>query len=526
MKTMKKEIQNLLLVVLSAVMMSAGWWRLTGLVMLGGLVPLLVVAARYGRSKREFWRMAGWTTLFIVLWYAMTIWWVWNSTPAGPVAATFFALLYIGVPFMLWFFVSKRTPKALSYTILVAIWTVGEWYYNWNQASFPWLNIGNGFAHDVWLVQWYEWTGVYGGTIWVLVTNLLIYEFLVVRRTRKWWPVVVAVVAPVVVSLVIYFTYNEPTRAVEVTVVQPNIDPYKEKFTISQTEQTANLLELMSEAPKDVDFIVMPETAIDENLMEGNLASSESVLEIRSLAEERYPGATVIVGATTYKLYGTTPKTKTARGNAERGYYDVYNTALAIDPEGKIELHHKSKLVIGVEMMPDWWWVKYLNRLVVDLGGTSGQLGYDTVRKVFNSGETYGGAAICYESIYGEYFTEFVRGGAEVMFIITNDGWWGDTPGYQQHFDYARLRAIETRRAIARSANTGRSGFINTRGDVGQTLGWKERGTITAEVPLNRTTTFYVRYGDYLARISLLVLGLGLLYFIAYRIRKRDHIVQ
>jgi apolipoprotein N-acyltransferase len=523
---MKKECQNLLLVMLSAVVMSFGWWRLTGLVMLTGLVPLLVVASGYDRSARSFWRMAGWTVLFLSLWYSLTIWWVWNSTPAGPVAATFFAWLYTGVPFMLWFFVSKRAPKALSYTILVAVWTVGEWYYNWNQASFPWLNIGNGFAHDVWLVQWYEWTGVYGGTIWVLITNILIYEFLVVRRPRRWLPVVLAVAIPPLVSILMYVTYNEPTRTTEVTVVQPNIDPYNEKFIVSQAEQTANLVELMSEAPADVDFIVMPETAIDENLIEGNLAGVESVREIRRVAEERYPDAMVIVGATTYKLYGTQKQTKTARGDAEKGYYDVYNTALAINSAGRIDLHHKSKLVIGVEMMPDWWWVKYLDKLVVDLGGATGQLGYDTVRKVFSSGETYAGAAICYESIYGEYFTEFVQNGAEVMFVITNDGWWRDTPGYRQHFDYARLRAVETRRAIARSANTGQSGFISPRGDVGQTLGWEERGTITAKVPLNRKTTFYVRYGDYLARISLLVLGLGLLYFIAYRIRKKDHIVD
>jgi apolipoprotein N-acyltransferase len=522
---MKKRYQNLLLVVLSAVLMSAGWWEFSGLVMLVGLVPLLIVAAGYDRSARSFWRMAGWTVLFIALWYGMTVWWVWNSTPAGPVAATFFAWLYTGVPFMVWFFVSKRAPKTLSYTILVAAWTVGEWYFNINQASFPWLNIGNGFAHDIWLVQWYEWTGVYGGTIWVLATNILVYEYVVVGRPRRWLPVVLTVCVPLLVSITRFFTYNEPARTTKVAIVQPNIDPYTEKFTLLQSEQTANLVELMERAPADVDFFVMPETAINENLVETNLETAESVSEIRRVAGERYPRASVIVGATTYKLYGTSPKTKTARGDAERGYYDIYNTAMAIAPSGKIDLHHKSKLVIGVEMMPDWWWVKYLDKLVVDLGGTTGQLGYDTTRKVFNTGKLYTGAAICYESIYGEYFAEFVKNDAEMMFIITNDGWWGNTPGFRQHFDYARLRAVETRRSVVRSANTGRSGFINTRGDVGRTLGWDMRGTITQEVPINRKITLYVRFGDYLARISLLVLGLGLLYFIAYLVRRKDHIV-
>ncbi len=523
---MNRNLQNLLLVVLAAVMMSFGWMELTGLVMLGGLVPMLILAARYDRSRRSFWKMAGWTTLFITLWYALSIWWVWYATPAGPIAATFFAYVFTGLPFMLWFYVSKRAPKALSYTVLVSVWMVGEWVYNWNQASFPWLNIGNGFACDIWLVQWYEWTGVYGGTLWVLVTNILLYEFLVVRRPRNWLPPVLAAVIPPIVSIIMFLAYDEPKRTATTTIVQPNIDAYEKFEVLSQEEQTANLIDLMGRAPADVKFIVMPETAIDEGLTEGRLANSESIKAIRKLAEEKYPDAMVIVGATTYKIYGTTQKTKTARGNDESGYYDVYNTAIAIDPSGKIDLHHKSKLVIGVEMMPDWWWVKYLGDLVVDLGGTSGQLGYDTVRKVFDNGGVYAAAGICYESIYGQYYTEFVRNGAEVMFIITNDGWWDDSPGYRQHFDFARLRAIETRRAIARSANTGKSGFINTRGDVVESLGWEKRGAITADIPLNRKTTLYVRFGDYLSRISLLVWGLGMLYFIAYRIRKKDHIVK
>ncbi len=523
---MKNILQNLFLVVLAAVMMSFGWMELTGLVMLAGLVPMLILAARYDSSRRSFWKMFGWTILFITLWYALTIWWVWYSTPAGPIAATFFAYIFTGLPFMLWFFISKRAPKALSYTVLATVWTVGEWVYNWNQASFPWLNIGNGFASDIWLVQWYEWTGVYGGTLWVLVTNILVYEFLVVRRPRKWLPVVLAAVIPPMVSIVIFLTYKEPQRTAEVTIVQPNIDAYHEKFKLTQEEQTANLIDLMQRAPAGVDFIVMPETAINEGITEENIAYSRSINEIRRAAEEKYPGATVVVGATTFRMYGDEKLTKTARGNEQRGYYDVYNTAIAIDPQGATDLHHKSKLVIGVEMMPDWWWVKYLQRWVVDLGGTSGQLGYDTVRKVFTNGEVYAGSAICYESIYGRYYTEFVQNGAEVMFVITNDGWWKDSPGYRQHFNFSRLRAVETRRAIARSANTGRSGFIDTRGDVGETLGWEERGAITADVPLNHKTTLYVRFGDYLARISLLVLGLSILYFIAYRIRKKDRIVS
>ncbi|MDE5815288.1 MAG: apolipoprotein N-acyltransferase, partial [Alistipes sp.] len=120
----------------------------------------------------------------------------------------------------------------------------------------------------------------------------------------------------------------------------------------------------------------------------------------------------------------------------------------------------------------------------------------------------------------------FVRRGAQFMAIIYNDGWWGDTPGYRHLFTISRLRAIEHRRAIARSANTGRSGFISPRGDIGHTLGWDERGVITARVPLESRMTFYTRYGDYVARIAVFLWMLCVLYALAYRIRKKSHLVD
>ena len=136
------------------------------------------------------------------------------------------------------------------------------------------------------------------------------------------------------------------------------------------------------------------------------------------------------------------------------------------------------------------------------------------------------GPAICYEGLYGDFYGGFVRRGAQFMAIISNDGWWGDTPGYKHLFSISRLRAVEHRRAIARSANTGKSGFISARGDVGQTLGWEQRGVITAEVPLNSELTFYTRYGDCLARISEYILLLSVLYYVAYRYKRRNHLVK
>ncbi len=121
---------------------------------------------------------------------------------------------------------------------------------------------------------------------------------------------------------------------------------------------------------------------------------------------------------------------------------------------------------------------------------------------------------ICYESVYGAYVGDYVKNGANLLCIITNDGWWDDSPGYRQHLSYARLRAIEHRRDIARSANTGISGFINQRGEIVQSSTWWREAVLKQEVSLNEQKTLYTLMGDYIyataAFVSVLLLIAGL----------------
>ncbi len=334
---------------------------------------------------------------------------------------------------------------------------------------------------------------------------------------RLWTAACLAVILPIAISLAIYWSYDLPTERAVVTVVQPNVEPWMGDYDDDR------LVQLASEAPADADFVVLPESAVEGKLREGALAEEPVVGELFGAVSQAAPHATTVVGATTYKVYGTVRRTETARFDARAGYYDVFNSSVAIAPDGGLAVHHKAKLVIGAEMMPTWWWIRGLQRLVSHLDFYAGQYGYGTERVVFTNGRgVTAGAGICYESIYGQYFAEFVRNGAEILFVITNDGWWGDTPGYRQHFDFARLRAVETRRSVVRSANTGRSGFISPRGDVGTTLGWDVRGTVTQEVAVSDRITFYVRFGDWISRVALLVFGLGVLYFVAIRARRRN----
>jgi apolipoprotein N-acyltransferase len=124
---------------------------------------------------------------------------------------------------------------------------------------------------------------------------------------------------------------------------------------------------------------------------------------------------------------------------------------------------------------------------------------------------------ICYESIYGDFVREYILNGADLIFIITNDGWWDDTPGYRQHLLYGRLRAIEMRRSIARSANTGISCFINQRGDILQKTGWWNKTAIKGTLNKNEEITFYARTGDTIGRVFSF---LAVFLFLIARVKK------
>ena len=516
--------RRLIAVLSSVVLLSLGWLGFGGFTVLAGLVPLLWISDSYGDSCRDWWRVFGWSLLTFVLWNVATVWWIWNATPVGPVAATLVSTTLNMLAFMLYHTVSKKAPRALAYTLLVAGWITTEFWYTWGEISFPWLILGNAFSESPWAVQWYEYTGVFGGSLWVLLTNILLYET-IKKRSRKYGvATVVVAVVPVLISLGIYFTYKPSERTVKIAVVQPNVDCY-DKFHGDTAWQEQNILELLGEVPQGVDFVALPETALPEYIYEPRVEQIPIVDTIAKVLQAKNPSAVAVTGASTWLDYRAGMQTRTARKRGS-GYYDIFNSALAITPGGEVDIYHKSRLVIGVEKMPLPWLFKMLEFLVIDLGGTVGQLGVGAHPKVFANGDVRVGPAICYEAVYGDFYGGFVREGADAMVVISNDGWWGNTPGHKRLFAFCRLRAIEHRRAIARSANTGVSGFISERGDDGDRLEWDERGVLTSEVTLNNKTTFYTRYGDYIGRLSRYVAMLCLLYFVAYRVRRKNYLVK
>ncbi len=517
--------RKIVAVALSVALLAPGWLGGSGLTLLVALLPMLWLSAQAEDSKRGWWGVFGWSLLMCVGWNMSTIMWIGNSTPVGPIAATLASTLVTMVGIMTFHTVSKKASKELAYTVLVSLWVALEHIYATGDFSWPWLLLGNGLSNDIWAVQWYEYTGLFGGSVWILLSNILIFEAWQSRKVSRWIVAGGVAISPIILSLIIFYTYEEPHKeSVVVSVVQPNVDCY-DKFNGDRNAQKRNIIDLISSLPDSTQFVFLPETTIPEYYWEDRLERMLFIEELRDTISSRLPDAIVIAGTNTMVRYREGEQSETARKSrqVQGEYYDVFNSAVGLTKDEEYQLHHKVKLVIGVENTPTWIF-KLFNFFVVDLGGVVGQIGRGEKATTFTHAGVTFAPAICYEGLYGDFYRCFVRGGAEFMGIISNDGWWGDTAGHKHLYSMSSLRAVETRRSIARSANTGISGFINSRGDNLEMLTWEERGTITRRVWLNDKMTLYTLYGDYVARIAKFIALLSLLYYMAYRIKRRNYL--
>ena len=487
-------------------------------------IPLFALEDEIASQRRNGVRFRIFPVTYLSFFFfnLFTTWWIWSASPFGMAGAVMANALLMSFVFLLFHAVKYNTNDKVGYTFLIASWLAFEFLHlDWD-LTWTWLNLGNGFGAYPWMVQWYEYTGTGGGTFWILLSNILLYNLLKKYSVKKLVTGTVVIILPVVISLLIQSTYTEKKDPVEIVVIQPNIDPYNEKFSgMPPDAQLSKMLALAdSGVTKNSKLIMMPETALPEGIWEEQIETHPDILRIRKFIADHY-NVPFLTGAATYKFYKGSEYPATARKFSDtEDHYDAFNTALLIDTSGATGMYHKSKLVPGVEKMPYPAVFGYLDQFAIDLGGIAGSLGMQDSSEVFLTGKIVAAPVICYESVYGDYVGSYIRRGANLICIITNDGWWSDTPGYRQHLQYARLRAIEHRRSIARSANTGISCFIDQTGTVYQKTEWWVPAVIRQEVNLNDELTFYSRVGDFPGRIGLLT-ALLLLVYAAFRIVMR-----
>ena len=514
-----------------------------GFLSLVALVPLLCaerIATMVGK-KRFFW----WYFAAFLAFNLATTWWVCKATVGGGLFASFYSALFMSAIFAVFRVARKRFSGIVPYIFLAASWIAWERFnLTHAQLSWPWLILGNAFGRSVSLVQWYEITGALGGSLWVWLSNIAVFSLLVSLSDGRWWrwntkarvaaivSTVLVTLGPAIASEIRFATYEERSDAgtLDVVLAQSNFDPWHKLHYTPQSEQNAQVIGLFekhlhSRENSDSLLLMLIPESFSSDIWLNDPEAAPTWRSFSALVASQ-ANANLIFGASTHEAFRrASAPSPLARQMKDGTWYQSYNTAFITDGAAYTDHRNKCKLVVGAESTP---YPKIFAPIDDMLGGLMGRCVPDRQARCFEirgRGEDdrrlRTGVAICYESIYPELCKQYVDDGAQMLSVITNDGWWGDTPGYRQHFSYSRLRAIELRRDVARCANTGISGFINQRGDVLSQSGWGGPDGLESKVNLSSEKTFFATYGDIVGRVCTFVCLMLLALLIVKTITKK-----
>lgn len=511
-------------------LISAMAWTgpLSGLVLLFSLSPFLIVG-NYLYIRRKYYNNGSYF-LYILpgfLAFVMTsMGWMREASLTGAVFVITGLAFLMSLSLWLAHIVRIKHGTLAGIIAVYAFWLTFEFLSLNVSFISPWLNLGNGLARDIRFIQWYEYTGVSGGSFWILTSNLLLTLIFIKKNNSRRQKILLSLswMAIIAIPVMISFSIDKNVRKQaikgdEVILIQPNFDPYTVKFTVPFSTQLDIVLKMAATAATSkTSWILTPETIIDDPVDLDSLKQNSYIRAVRTLAGQ-YQSAAIVTGMVTLKRSSSKETDYfhwSGISDSTAFITDYYNSALRIDTSSVIEFYHKSKLVPGIELVYGNGAGRLLSRILPYLGGT--HRGYSSQERrsclSHHSLDYMIAPVICYESVFGNYVADYIREGAGAIFIMTNDGWWKNSRGYLQHLAFASLRAVETRRPVARAGNTGISCFIDIRGRIIASTQWWNRTVLKGEIVPDNRMTFYTRHGDYILTIALITSALITLYSI------------
>ena len=463
-----------------------------------GLIPLfLSLEGSDYKESLKYGYSAGITAHFIVLY------WIGFNSGAGFVPVF---LSLIGAVFYLSFFWGLFAitiqyflrEKTVFLWFAPLVWIAMEWLRSLGPLGFPWMDLALTQSRFIQFIQIMDVTGSSGVSLWILILNVLLYFAITARKGNRIYSI-----AAISLLVVLWLCGSHKIKSVEkdfigksivVAVTQPSVDP-NEKWEKDHRKQTFELMhQLLDKAVElDPDMIVWPETALPSYL---RLSGKD-----RSPIQEK-------VNRNEIPLFSGTID----RENSEEGKPLYFNGSIFFQPHKLPEIYHKVKLVPFAEYVPLSGYFPSLN----DLNFGQGNFTAGNEFTLFQFDKFSFSNLICYESSLPNIVRKFVLKGAEFINIQANDGWLGKTSGPYQHFEIAKMRAIENRRPIVRSANTGISGIILPSGKILEKKTLGEMSVFKGNVALSNKITFYTKFGNILGKwISLIfILSAGLILWI------------
>ncbi|WP_421725457.1 apolipoprotein N-acyltransferase [Bauldia sp.] len=397
--------------------------------------------------------------------------------------------------------------------LFAASLSAAEWLRGHILTGFPWNTLGYAIAPSPLLMQTASLIGLWGLTFVALIVFAApaAWDARAIGRQRgaPWFAAFAAGLFLLHLGYGAVRLSTAPDRdtgTVTIRIVQPTLEQDEKWDAAQESEIVARYLTLSAgdpETPLDgIDVLVWPESAFPFLL-----AQRPDVLA--AIGDLLPPGTTLITGA--------------ARGEPARGEAPgrVFNSVLVVTDDGEIVgAYDKVRLVPFGEFLPLADVLRSLGlRQVVALPGGFAP-GSQRLTMALESAPSFS-PLICYEIVFpGAVTATAVR--PAWLLNLTNDGWFGDTPGPYQHFHQARLRAVEEGLPVIRAANTGISAVVDAFGRVQNELGLGKRGIVDGVLPPNLSTTIFVRAGD-IPFLVMLVLALSIAGYVKFTFKLRKN---
>ncbi|MGH7570041.1 MAG: apolipoprotein N-acyltransferase [Gemmatimonadales bacterium] len=447
---------------------------------------LLVRQAVADRDPRRAFRWGFWYGLasngLVLYWLVVALWHFTPLSGLGYLATVLILGLLTGLLFAYAMRVRLRFPAVPLWLVFPLGWTALEWLVgHLGDVRFPWLGLGTSLADAPILIQWADFAGARGVTLWVAWCNVMLVDAVVERRGV--WAVGRGV-APVAATLMLALGYGAwrmrtlPTRDVGVVgLIQPN-EGSREKWDPAQADSIVRTLLDLSRGVRALarpDLIIWPEAAIPGYVQ----SQAEWDRAVAAFTSETH---TPVVAGGLYAEF------------RDRREYDNFNAAFVYDSTGEWRrnpVYAKRYLVPIVERVP-FVPPRWFGSLRFFGGFSRGR-----ALPVYAVGIGRFGIAICYESAFEELPRSYRRLGADFLVNVTNDKWYGRTAGPFQHASHLVLRAIETRMGVARAANSGISAFYDPLGRVHDATELETRTVVAGRLRTSDVVPLYVRWGDW-----------------------------
>ena len=388
-----------------------------------------------------------------------------------------------------------------AFVIAPVLWVTLEYIRSLLFSGFPWELAGYSQYKNLIMIQISDLTGVYGVSFVIVVFNMTALVILLWLTKKKWHGQIISgkIAATALIALAIIagltFCYGKQrlitvnktistAPVCKVAIVQGNIEQgikWNPAYQVSSVQKYLSLSFLASSIKPDL--IVWPETSAPFYFLYNKKLTSLLKNGIQDFESN------FLIGAPSFII-------------KKNKMIDYFNSAYLLGPDGEVHgKYNKAHLVPFGEYIPLKRFLPFIGKMVEGIGDfVPGQKG-----AVIRQGELGLGVLICYEVIFTDLAREMAKNNSDLLINITNDAWYGKSSAPYQHFSMAVFRAVENRRSLVRSANTGISGFIDPAGRILEQTDIFKEAVITHSLPVMRQKTIYTRFGDWFA-ISCIIL--------------------